>query len=73
MIRTWEVQGIESGKIVSRAVRSTSLSGAIRRAQFGRDPLRNVHGGKLLQTLEQAARDRAAAIAAHKRNREMFL
>lgn len=72
MIRTWEVQGIESGKIVSRAVRSTSLSGAMRRAQFGRDPLRNVHGGKLLQTPEQVARDLAAAVAAYKANRGMF-
>ena len=72
MIRTWEVQGIESGKIVSRAIRSTSISGAVRRAQFGRDPLRNVHGARLLETLEQMDRSRKNAAAAYKRNREMF-
>lgn len=72
MIQAWEVHGIESGKIVSRVVRSTSLSGAMRRAQFGRNPMRNVHGGKLHQTPEQVARDRAAAIVAYKTNRELL-
>ena len=72
MILAWEVHGIESGKIVSRVVRSTGLSGAMQRAQFGRNPLRNVHGGKLHQAPEQAANDRASAIAAYKANREMF-
>lgn len=72
MIRTWEVHGIASEKIVSRSVRSTSLLGAIRRVQFGRNPLRNVHGGKLLQTSKQVARYRTVTIAAYKWNREMF-
>lgn len=72
MIRTWEVHGIESGKIISQVVRSTTLSGALRRAQFGRNPLRNVHGGKLLETQEQMDRSRKNAVAAYKSNRRMF-
>lgn len=72
MIRAWEVHGIESGKSVSRVVRSSSLAGALRRSQFGRNPLRNVHGGKLLETLEQMDRGRKNAAAAYKANREMF-
>lgn len=72
MIRSWEINGIESGKIVSRVVRSTSLAGAVRRAQHGQNPLRNVHGGRLLETLEQMERSRKNAASAYRRNRELF-
>lgn len=71
MTRTWEIHGIRAGKIVSRLVRSTSLHGAMRRAQFGRDPLLNVHGGKLYETPEQVASARDRAAKAFRTHREM--
>lgn len=72
MIQTWEIHGIRAGKIVPRPVRSTSLHGAMRRAQFGRDPLLNVHGGKLYETPEQVASARDKAAKAFRTHREMF-
>ena len=72
MVRAWEIHGIRAGKIVSRVVRSTSLYGAMRRAQFGRDPMPNVHGGKLYETPEQVASARDKAAKAFRTHREMF-